>query len=61
MYWNVFTAQWVNPDVLVNSNIRCIEINIRGALTGLFYKVNSNIRCIEIFLETHSGQLGTGK
>ena len=46
---------------LVNSNIRCIEIlNLKSVLI-IGNMVNSNIRCIEIFLETHSGQLGTGK
>ena len=49
MYWNVFTAQWVNPDVLVNSNIRCIEMFKAYPKNYGGVEVNSNIRCIEIY------------
>ena len=35
----------------MNSNIRCIEIEIMSLVAGAIAKLNSNIRCIEIKME----------
>ena len=35
----------------LNSNIRCIEIEIMSLVAGAIAKLNSNIRCIEIKME----------
>ena len=48
MYWNLVRAAAHEADRLLNSNIRCIEIDLNSGLTGQFEKLNSNIRCIEI-------------
>ena len=42
------TKQAADMSDLLNSNIRCIEIEIMSLVAGAIAKLNSNIRCIEI-------------
>ena len=42
----------------MNSNIRCIEIEIMSLVAGAIAKLNSNIRCIEMLRNVSLGGQG---
>ena len=50
MYWNNINANDLRLALMLNSNIRCIEISRIVAADQLLDLLNSNIRCIEIGL-----------
>ena len=41
----------------LNSNIRCIEIEIMSLVADVIVKLNSNIRCIEIMTRPQAESL----
>ena len=50
MYWNKKGWQKSACVVLININMRCIEINIQTFLGLCLQAININMRCIEISL-----------
>ena len=48
MYWNDTNIGPVYPPILININMRCIEIMIIEIQRNFVYMININMRCIEM-------------
>ena len=49
MYWNQYTASGNTRRSKINSNMRCIEIEMTDEQIDEELMINSNMRCIEMY------------